>query len=1080
MSYVVIDNFNLGLDDRRSLLTAKPGTLSRLENAHITRGGEIERRAENKLVYPLTIGKGLQATDSGLYQFGSADYNSSVTSVYGSLELKYPRYPSPPTTDVDPPDTYSIWIPPVPATDYALHQAPGTTFTDYSGNITFGKNAGSGSLGYDGFYEDLNGCMSYNADNTQLRGTMAANAKNEVVYIVVKVNAHSNGRHILSVPGGFQLKQGTASGEVDCDVGGGTLTVTGVTYNVFHLFVVERNGTSATLRYYNGASSFQIPASTDTGTVTAASSASGDIVINEGDTSGNIPISGYEFAEVLIYDEYSSYPGATTVTAYFQSRYLSTPRLPLIYYQRLQHPDGSTAMSSVEFSTVFNGKAFVVAKFADGSYQAFYNGTIIPDFYAGEVRGDHADIGEMLDEIATEIDNATNYTAGVGNSETLRIERTDGTDFTVAITATDGGGTADEDWEILIENEAVPAVAEVASKGRVLLQNGGSGDTITNVTVGGVSILGSTVNWTTNDVNTAKLLAAAINASSPATGTVSRIEVVNAGQYYIGTPTITITDAAGGSGSGATATANMTEYVASGYDGSTYNNAHTFYKIESITITNPGSGYSGPITVTINDVDSGASTVLNGLSAASPFATREGSAVGHIENGSGKVTNYTASPAGAYVVISGGAGTGASPDGETIAVTTTGSLTATETEAMGQFQAGSYPVPGTNKIYNITFSGTVEAGDQYRLVLTDDNSDTLVAGGARVLGVTPVTAKSFKQKLYLAAGGNLYYSALDDATEWESDSDGSGVINMQTEFSDYSGIKAVTTYQNNLAVFSRRSGQIWFVDPDDSLNQQIQILENVGALSPGSAVTMGDSDVLFVSDFGIRSLRVRDSSNAAFVSDVGTPIDATIISEIASMTSSQISSITSAVEPKNGRYLAYINDKLYVLSFFPGSKISAWSTYTLGYGSIGETMASVEKMEPFDGELYIVSGVSGESYFQIHVLGDSVYELSDSANISGTTYVETPYIDAGRPGDLKRWTGIDMSATGTWDVYMNCDPQDDDAWELIARSVGTTAGLNKVTFDAHGTHVRFQFRETGATQSKISNLIVHFEQLNEE
>jgi hypothetical protein len=44
MAYIALQNFNRGLDSRRSELTSAPGTLSQCENAHITVGGEVEKR----------------------------------------------------------------------------------------------------------------------------------------------------------------------------------------------------------------------------------------------------------------------------------------------------------------------------------------------------------------------------------------------------------------------------------------------------------------------------------------------------------------------------------------------------------------------------------------------------------------------------------------------------------------------------------------------------------------------------------------------------------------------------------------------------------------------------------------------------------------------------------------------------------------------------------------------------------------------------------------------------------------------------------------------------------------------------
>ena len=42
MPYILVEDFRNGLDTRRMNVTATPGSLVTLTNAHITRGGEIE------------------------------------------------------------------------------------------------------------------------------------------------------------------------------------------------------------------------------------------------------------------------------------------------------------------------------------------------------------------------------------------------------------------------------------------------------------------------------------------------------------------------------------------------------------------------------------------------------------------------------------------------------------------------------------------------------------------------------------------------------------------------------------------------------------------------------------------------------------------------------------------------------------------------------------------------------------------------------------------------------------------------------------------------------------------------------
>jgi hypothetical protein len=98
MPYVVVDNFSGGLDSRRHVLNSKSGTLSELVNAHITRGGEIEKRKAFVQVVDLdTIGAqsfGLEATNEGVYVFGSQPAPASMPSGFIYQRLQHPTMPS--------------------------------------------------------------------------------------------------------------------------------------------------------------------------------------------------------------------------------------------------------------------------------------------------------------------------------------------------------------------------------------------------------------------------------------------------------------------------------------------------------------------------------------------------------------------------------------------------------------------------------------------------------------------------------------------------------------------------------------------------------------------------------------------------------------------------------------------------------------------------------------------------------------------------------------------------------------------------------------------------------------------------
>ena len=84
MPYLLVEDFRGGLDNRRSNVTSTPGTLVTLKNAHITRGGEIEKRpAFVQLATLPSNTTGLAAANGQIYVFGSVA-SSSVNFASGT------------------------------------------------------------------------------------------------------------------------------------------------------------------------------------------------------------------------------------------------------------------------------------------------------------------------------------------------------------------------------------------------------------------------------------------------------------------------------------------------------------------------------------------------------------------------------------------------------------------------------------------------------------------------------------------------------------------------------------------------------------------------------------------------------------------------------------------------------------------------------------------------------------------------------------------------------------------------------------------------------------------------------------
>ena len=369
-------------------------------------------------------------------------------------------------------------------------------------------------------------------------------------------------------------------------------------------------------------------------------------------------------------------------------------------------------------------------------------------------------------------------------------------------------------------------------------------------------------------------------------------------------------------------------------------------------------------------------------------------------------------------------------------------------------EGGADGVAGVGKQVAITISGTPQVGDKFNVKL-----------GARNFGfvgkpVGKVTALlTLKDKIHAAVGSIVFYCGIATPLRWDYLSDiGAGFNNMATSTSGSDNITGLEKYQGNLAVFSRWSTQIWFIDQEPAGNRQLQVLDNIGALAARSIVAVGDIDVFFLSDTGIRSLRARDSSNAAFVNDIGTPIDPLIIKVLRGYTDEEKSRACSIVEPEDGRYFLAIGSKIYVFSYFASAKVSAWGAYNVTSPVRWFTLLNGRVYSRHDdGILRLVGGVDNEAYDETEVL------------------VETPFMDARQPGTHKVVMGIDLGIEGEWIVDIALDVGNPDAYERIGQIDRPTYSMERITVDGIGSHFKLRLRSTGTGYARLSNVAVHYD-----
>ena len=92
MAYVFVEDFKSGLDRRKEQVNGTPGSVWELINAHITRGGAIERRKKFVESHALPSGTlGLHAIGGALYVFGSGSTPGSIPAgvTYQRLQHHY-------------------------------------------------------------------------------------------------------------------------------------------------------------------------------------------------------------------------------------------------------------------------------------------------------------------------------------------------------------------------------------------------------------------------------------------------------------------------------------------------------------------------------------------------------------------------------------------------------------------------------------------------------------------------------------------------------------------------------------------------------------------------------------------------------------------------------------------------------------------------------------------------------------------------------------------------------------------------------------------------------------------------------
>ena len=337
--------------------------------------------------------------------------------------------------------------------------------------------------------------------------------------------------------------------------------------------------------------------------------------------------------------------------------------------------------------------------------------------------------------------------------------------------------------------------------------------------------------------------------------------------------------------------------------------------------------------------------------------------------------------------------------------------------------------------------------------------------------VQGTNVRAHKSKLYSIDGQNLRFSAIKDPTDWTGGT-GYGIIDVTTEDQGLGDLVGIEQYYSYLALFGRTSIQLWAMDPDPALNTIQQVLGNIGLVAPNGVARYANGDVLFLSHTGIRSLRARDSSNAAVLNDIGSPIDSLVREKRNAMVPADADFINGIVDPLTGQFWLIWKDEAFVLSLYPNSKVSAWSTLRFPFNIDYVTVANSRIAFRSGEDVYLYGAVAQQDNpFDPNVpAGDVAFDY-DNSEVEVTTH----FIDAGKPATRKRWTGIDIACTGEWTVEVCPDFGNPDVWTTVATVDTTTFDRGRVPIDVEGTHLALRFKSNSFGPATLSALAIHFD-----
>jgi hypothetical protein len=416
---------------------------------------------------------------------------------------------------------------------------------------------------------------------------------------------------------------------------------------------------------------------------------------------------------------------------------------------------------------------------------------------------------------------------------------------------------------------------------------------------------------------------------------------------------------------------------------------------------------------------------------------------------------YTAISVGGLITLTANPGIGASRNGDVISVTTSGIIDISTVNVSGGVD---YRAP-VAKIVKLTVDADVYYGPSAWAVQINGGDWFWTTGLASNTGDSLYIAK---QRVWSTRGGLLQYCKLNGPTDW-TDTDastGAGFINISSQSEGAQELYGVEDYNGKAAIFAESNVVLYTLAADAQNITIAQPLKNTGTFAPKSMISYGASDTFYLDKTGIRSLKSREGYDGAFTSDIGSAIDPFIRSLLNGTARSDAYKAISVIETEDGRFFMALKQKIIVLSYFPMSKITAWSYIQFDH--------DIDNMVRCGDTIYVRCNNAIYAYG-----GEDGTEYPDAGEYE--TVVETPFMSASDPAAFKAWEGFDQTATGEWLVELLPDQNDTSKSITIGRLTSNTFSNMAAKLPGYSAFFALRFTCDQAGFASLSSLAQHFE-----